>query len=815
MASKYSVELDLNTKGYSDGIQNAEDANADFVSSLGAAGKALPNLRKELAATKKETMGLALAYHKLSAEEKKSGYGQQMARALEEAKQKTADLIDLNEDLTKELKNRASDTAAWDAMKEGIGIARDAATGFIGTIATLTGKEKELQPLIAKIAQVQGIANAAIGIGNALQKQSAIMLGISKVQKLALAKATELEAAATGKATIAQKAFNLVAKANPYVLLASVAIAAGAAIASYIIFKDKETEAEKKAREEREKAIESMKEYKDEINKVGANVQGQLYGSFVKLQAQWKSLKTTAEKTQWIKDNQTAFKELGVSVNNVSDAERVFIQDTQKMVQAIMLRARAAQLQKQIEDQLSEGIKTTDDNGIETYTLGYASAQHSAEELVSVQQELNKLLGDANKLSGGKSSGSSNQEIKALPGSIAAITQKISDLQEQAKKGLLPPELNSPSKFAAKMKSLNDSLKELQIKWGFAEPDSKLKELQKKLEDAEKAYIIAVDSNDEQARQAAKELYYKIQDELDKYKASIKIEARTSDADRAKIQKEVDDIVNEALNGKQEAPSFDFSALKEKLPESLRPAIDTTLEEYNRVYEARQQLMDKMNEEGASDAAIAKAQDGLDALHDKWTQLCEDVETYNEANEAIKKANANTQELANTVSGVGNAVQAAGTLFSALGDASEDNSMKAMGIIAQAVATVALSFAKALTTCKTWIDWLAFGISGMATMVTMVSQIKNLNAGSYSNGGIVGGHSYYGDKLFARVNSREGIFNEKQMKSLNEQLDSKKIAAIGMPMSVHVEGVIRGKDLLLVQRNCNMIASRSGQNINF
>ena len=255
--------------------------------------------------------------------------------------------------------------------------------------------------------------------------------------------------------------------------------------------------------------------------------------------------------------------------------------------------------------------------------------------------------------------------------------------------------------------------------------------------------------------------------------------------------------------------------MKEKLPESLRPAIDTTLEEYNRVYEARQQLMDKMNEEGASDAAIAKAQDGLDALHDKWTQLCEDVETYNEANEAIKKANANTQELANTVSGVGNAVQAAGTLFSALGDASEDNSMKAMGIIAQAVATVALSFAKALTTCKTWIDWLAFGISGMATMVTMVSQIKNLNAGSYSNGGIVGGHSYYGDKLFARVNSREGIFNEKQMKSLNEQLDSKKIAAIGMPMSVHVEGVIRGKDLLLVQRNCNMIASRSGQNINF
>jgi hypothetical protein len=42
-----------------------------------------------------------------------------------------------------------------------------------------------------------------------------------------------LESNATKGATVAQAAFNLVAKANPYILLATAAIAAGAAIYAF------------------------------------------------------------------------------------------------------------------------------------------------------------------------------------------------------------------------------------------------------------------------------------------------------------------------------------------------------------------------------------------------------------------------------------------------------------------------------------------------------------------------------------------------------------------------------------------------------
>ena len=844
MASKYSVELSLDTKGYSDGIQNAENANADFVSSLGNVGKSLPNLRKELGAARRETMGLALAYNKLSAEQKKSGYGQQMAKALEESKRKTAELVDLTGDLQTEIKNMASDTAGWDALKEGIGIARDAATGFIGTIATLSGKEKELQPLIAKIAQIQGVANAAIGIGNALQKQSAVMLGISRIQKAALTKATELEAAATGKATIAQKAFNLVAKANPYVLLATAVLAAGAALGTYMAFANKSEDATAKLNKEMHSlSIQGQKDAQDDITKLDIlyratqnvnlgmdarkkavkELQDQYPAYFGNMTTEQILLGQASEKYQQLKNDILAVAMAKAYEQKIADIAKENVElDDQLETQRKITKEREAQAKRDREQagtvpgmtsfgtgaqelgaQASINASKDAEKDLETQIDNNRKAQEKYLEKIDQTTEAQQRLNEAKtKESKTPKSGGDTTDVKAETGSIVALEKEISGLQNKLRNGLIPD--NAIQNTVNRIKDLQGQVKELKIKYGFEEPEkakTKLEQLQKDLADAQKAYIIAVDTNDEQARQAAQEAYYNAQAELDKYTASIKIEAKVSDADKRKIQDEVDKIVNEALNP-QSTPTFDFSALKEKLPESLRPAIDTTLEEYNRVYEARQELIAKMNESGASDAAISAAQAGLDKLDEKWQQLIEDVRVYNEANEEVKNANKNTQELASSVQSVGKAAQAAGNLFSALGEASDDNSMKAMGIVAQAIATVALSFAQALTTAKTWVDWLAFGVTGMATMVTMITQIKGLTAGAYADGGIVGGHSYYGDKLFARVNSGEGIFNEKQMKSLNEQLDNKRILAIGGAGQFSVSTIaVEGTELLLTINN--------------
>jgi uncharacterized protein YjbJ (UPF0337 family) len=180
----------------------------------------------------------------------------------------------------------------------------------------------------------------------------------------------------------------------------------------------------------------------------------------------------------------------------------------------------------------------------------------------------------------------------------------------------------------------------------------------------------------------------------------------------------------------------------------------------------------------------------------------------------LEKAQKKMQQTANDINAVGQAVQAAGELFSALGEVADDDGLKVMGIVAQAVATVALSFAQALTSCKTWVDWLAFGITGLATMVTMISQIKSLTAGGYAQGGIIPGSSYYGDRLTARVNSGEMILNKRQQNNLFNMLDQGAMPSAN-GANVTVTGVVRGTDLILVQKNTAKVMKKRGTSINF
>lgn len=68
------------------------------------------------------------------------------------------------------------------------------------------------------------------------------------------------------------------------------------------------------------------------------------------LQAEWKNLKTTAEKKQWILDNKTEFNNLGIAVGNVTDAENIFVDNTSFVIEALKLRAKAAAASKLAEE---------------------------------------------------------------------------------------------------------------------------------------------------------------------------------------------------------------------------------------------------------------------------------------------------------------------------------------------------------------------------------------------------------------------------------------------------------------------------------
>ena len=371
---RYSVDLSINTKGYKEGIDQAKQANNQFDSSLKETNKSAVSVQRELSKTKRAVKDLEFQWRRMSEAERNSATGSDLKAKLDETKKYAADLLDLSGDVNDEIRTMASDTAGLDAMKEGMEIAKSATLAYAGAIAKLTGNEESLKDVVATLTMVENGFNTAIGIANALQKQSALMKGIGILQSkaAALAKrketvttaqltatetakaaataaataATVTETGATHKATIAQAAFNAVAKANPYVILVTTLLALAAAVGGYIFATRKSTEEEKKAQQQAEalkKQKEELKKKQDELAETSAKTATK----FLKLQTEWKNLKTAAEKNEWIKNNKTEFENLGISINNINTAQRAFVENSDAVCEAMLDQAIAAKMADQ------------------------------------------------------------------------------------------------------------------------------------------------------------------------------------------------------------------------------------------------------------------------------------------------------------------------------------------------------------------------------------------------------------------------------------------------------------------------------------
>lgn len=116
---------------------------------------------------------------------------------------------------------------------------------------------------------------------------------------------------------------------------------------------------------------EAIKNVNEELKDTNANY-GDNIVSLKKLSSEWKNLESTAEKNQWIKDNESEFKKLGVSVNNVTDAENIFVKNTAAVITALQLRAKAAAAQKlaseKYEDAIDKQVEIEEDYG--KYKMG-------------------------------------------------------------------------------------------------------------------------------------------------------------------------------------------------------------------------------------------------------------------------------------------------------------------------------------------------------------------------------------------------------------------------------------------------------------
>lgn len=99
-------------------------------------------------------------------------------------------------------------------------------------------------------------------------------------------------------------------------------------------------------------------------------------------------------KKKFITDNQDAFHELGFSVNGVTDAENLFVKNTDAVVNALVARAKAAAYEQEITDATQRYIKQTEYNNSTVSGGGYYKTIHAGQNWTStgiVPEELRNL----------------------------------------------------------------------------------------------------------------------------------------------------------------------------------------------------------------------------------------------------------------------------------------------------------------------------------------------------------------------------------------------------------------------------------------
>ena len=161
-----------------------------------------------------------------------------------------------------------------------------------------------------------------------------------------------------------------------------------------------------------------------------------------------------------------------------------------------------------------------------------------------------------------------------------------------------------------------------------------------------------------------------------------------------------------------------------------------------------------------------------------------DVKTGN-ITAVAKQTEESWQDAAKAVQSVGSALQQI-----------EDPSAKIAGLVGQAIANIALGFAQATAADSKLgvFGWIAAIAGGMTTMLSTIDAIHS--ATGFAQGGIVGGNSFSGDNQYIRANAGEVVLTRAQAGNLASQLG-------GTPPVIHIEGVIAGEDIRLVQRNLN------------
>lgn len=378
--------IDQKKKEYEELSERLQEAKQDFISLQREFGKqsgtatqdqATDSLKTRLRQLTQQIAELTLEYRNMSASEQQSAKGQELIQKIDTLTREAGTLRDAMDDVNRSVRGMASDTRAFDALAGGINVVTSTAGAATSVFQMFGASQEELVEIQTKLQATLAISNALSVIQNNLQKESNLMIGINTLQEKANNAAKAIKIATEGKgviatkaAIVAQKAFNAVAKANPYVLLAGAILTVVGAFAAFASGSKKASEAEKKRNEELEKAKRLAEERAYAEKKMAEGISqaaSQQLASYYLLQRKWKECNNDVKKQEkFMSEYRKELDNTGFAIYNLTDAETFFVAKTDDVVNAIIARARAQASYELMVDKIKQGLERINEKSIKS-----------------------------------------------------------------------------------------------------------------------------------------------------------------------------------------------------------------------------------------------------------------------------------------------------------------------------------------------------------------------------------------------------------------------------------------------------------------
>ena len=849
MSKKLSVDLSLNATAYKQGTNEVivqtnklSASTKDYIETAGS-------LRKQFMTARREAQNLAAQYNDLSKAEKQSEIGKEIRENMQFAIERAGELQDVMSDTQQAIKNAASDTRGWDGLKEGMDAVGDATVSVMGTIAAMTGDQKDLNKALGAYMAIEKGLAGVIKVVNMLQAQSKVMKAIDLVQTKALTVAQSLQTKQTWLGVAAQKTFNLVANANPYVLLATAILTVCGAIGTYIALTHKSAQEQIYEEEMLDTKKRALEAYNDTFTKSYADG----IAGYRELENAWKQMKGTHQETEWIKKCANKFNEYGANVKTAADVDKFFAQQGKNVIESLRKRAiaeaqvaRAKELYtKSVELQMKAEAKQAEARAMAAMDQA-RFMQLSANPVQNIVEIFN--LGDAVK----KRQEAMVNEVKNIAATYTAMSSQFKRLGDNMMAkvdwgdfnwGKFEPDTSDFKKVKDKAKKegkevaktykeeLENNIKELEKQLNSLKPtpeneerkiqiQADIEEAKKQLEDfqiwtGEKTIPLKF-SDDwfNEQMQLAKKLQSAVElgtDEWQKLNNRIaelngKHIQIMAEINKDEIQKSINEIIDNGVKPIELKikKQHDFSLLDD----DARQEADGIIQKISQLEQAYKEL-EKVKNESKDTITTDAATKGLETLQTEINNTTELLTPYIEKQKEAEENEAAREKIemrADAWGSYSEMIGGAAQALSALGDEEGAQiaqfAMNTAAMLADMVSRIMALQAETMAEGAASVFDLPFP-ANIAAWATVAATIGSIFASlpKFAEGGVVGGGSYSGDKILARLNSGEGVLTKQGLRNLTDIANrGPEVQAIALT-SVRV----KGSDIYLSQENYKKI----------